>query len=184
MKKSILLFFIAFIFYNDAHSQITHGNWLVGGSGEFHKQREDLQGSNIRGLSISAAPDIGYFIIDKLGVGVNGDFSYITIKARGQYISKSTILGIGPFVRYYFLPSDNRINIFSQAAYEYTTDFHSHYQNDLYFSAGPVIFFNSSVGLELAAKYSTLKSTMPIANAKTIFFAIGFQIHLERLEQN
>lgn len=183
MKKSILLFFIAFIFYNDAHSQITKGNWLVGGSGQFQKQREDLQGSDIRGLAISASPDIGYFIIDKLGAGIKVDFSYNRIKMKGS-ISKSLILGLGPFVRYYFLPSNNRINIFSEAVYQYNIDFYGHYQNDVNFAAGPVIFFNSSVALELAAKYSTVNSTMPIANAKTIFFTIGFQIHLEKLEQN
>lgn len=183
MKKTILMIFIASIFNNDANCQITKGNWLVGGSGQFQKQREDLQGSDIRGLSISVAPDIGYFIIDKLGAGVNVDFSYNRIKVKDN-ISKTNILGVGPFVRYYFLPGDNRINIFSQVAYEYTIDFNSHYQNDFYFSAGPVIFFTSSVGLELAAKYSTSNSTMPIANAKTVFFTIGFQIHLEKLEQN
>ena len=56
MKKSILLLGISCAFYNHAICQITQGNWLVGGSGEFQKQREDLQGSDIRGLSISASP--------------------------------------------------------------------------------------------------------------------------------
>jgi hypothetical protein len=183
IKKTILMIFLASIFNTHAKCQITKGNWLVGGSGEFHKQREDLQGSDIRGLSITAAPDIGYFIIDKLGVGLNVTFSYNRIKVKDN-IGKTNILGLGPFVRYYFLPSDNRINIFSEAAYQYTIDFNGHYQNDLNFAAGPVIFFNSSVGLELTAKYSNLNSTMPIANAKTVFFTIGFQVHLEKLEQN
>jgi outer membrane protein W len=183
MKKTILMIFIASIFNNDANCQITKGNWLIGGSGQFQKQHEDLQGSDIRGLAISVAPDIGYFIFDKLGVGLNVTFSYNRIKVKDN-ISKTNILGLGPFVRYYFLPSDNRINIFSEAAYEYTTVFDGHYQNDFYFSAGPVIFFNSSVGLELAAKYSTSNSKISNATAKTVFLTIGFQIHLEKLEQN
>jgi hypothetical protein len=179
IKKTILMILIASIFNNRANCQITKGNWLVGGSGEFHKQHEDLQGSDIRGLVVTASPDIGYFIVDKFAAGIKADFTYSTINVKDN-ISKSTILGFGPFVRYYFLSSDNRINIFSEAAYQYTIDFKGHYQNDLNFAAGPVIFFNSSVGLELTAKYSTLNSTMPIANAKTVFFIIGFQIHLEK----
>jgi outer membrane protein W len=183
MKKSILLLLIAFIFCDIANCQITKDNWLVGGSGQFRKKHEDLQGSDIRSLFISAVPDIGYFIIDKLGVGLKINFSYNRIKDKDN-ISKATMLGLGPFVRYYFLPSDNRINIFSEAAYEYTTAFDGHYQNDFYFSAGPVMFFNSSVGLELSAKYSTMNSMISNATAKTVFLTIGFQIHLEKLEQN
>lgn len=180
IKKTILMIFIASIFNNNANCQITKGNWLVGGSGEFHKQREDLQGSDIRGLVVTASPDIGYFIIDKLGAGIKVDFTYSRIKVKDN-ISKTNILGLGPFVRYYFLPSDNRINIFSEAAYEYTTVFDGHSQNDFYFSAGLVIFFNSSVGLELATKYSTSNSKISNATSKTFFLTIGFQIHLEKL---
>jgi hypothetical protein len=178
MKKSILLLLIAFIFCDSANCQITKGNWLVGGSGQFDKQHEDLQGLDIRGTSISAAPDIGYFIINKLGLGLNFTFSYNRIKVKDN-IGKTTILGLGPFVRYYFLPADDRINIFSEAAYEYTTVFDGHYKNGFYFSTGSVIFFNSSVGLELAAKYSTLNSMISNATANTLFLTIGFQIHLE-----
>lgn len=183
MKKTILLLVIAFIFYNDANSQITKGNWLVGGSGEFQKQREDLRGSDIRGLAITASPDIGYFIIDKLGAGIKADLTYSKIKTTGN-TSKSTFLAIGPFVRYYFLAIDNRINIFGEAIYQHTIDFHSFHQNDLTFAAGPVIFFNSSVGLELTAKYSRSNSGISITKAKTFFVVVGFQIHLEKLEQN
>jgi outer membrane protein W len=183
IKKVMLMIFIASISNTAAHCQITKGNWLVGGSGEFHNQHEDLQGSDIRGLTISVAPDIGYFIIDKLGVGLNVTFSYNRTKVKDN-IGKTNILGLGPFVRYYFLPSDNRINIFSEAAYEYTTVFDGDYQNDFYFSAGPVIFFNSSVGLELAAKYSTSNSKISNSTAKTVFLTIGFQIHLQKLEKH
>jgi hypothetical protein len=183
MTKSILLFFTAFTFYNHANCQITKGNWLVGGSGQFQKQREDLRGSDIRGLVISASPDIGYFIFDKLGVGIKGDLSYSRIKTTGN-VSKSTFLAMGPFARYYFLAIDNRINLFCEAIYQHTIDFHSFHQNDLTFAAGPVIFFNSSVGLELTAKYSRSNSEISLTKAKTLFLSLGFQIHLEKLEQN
>jgi len=59
IKKVMLMIFIASISNTAANCQITKGNWLVGGSGEFHNQHEDLQGSDIRGLTISVAPDIG-----------------------------------------------------------------------------------------------------------------------------
>jgi len=180
MKKSILLVLVTFLFFNKSHGQITSDNWMVGGSGEFHKQREDLQGSDIRGLVVSASPGIGYFIIDKLGAGIKVDFIYNRITVSGN-ASNSTVLSIGPFVRYYFLPTENRINIFSEAAYQYGIDFHNHFENNFSFAAGPVFFFNSSVGLELAAKYSTLNNTASSISAKTIFVTVGFQIHLEKI---
>ncbi len=70
MKKSILLFFIAFIFYNNADSQITKGNWLVGGNASFLFTNSNTGGINSKVNKIDIAPDIGYFFIDKFAAGV------------------------------------------------------------------------------------------------------------------
>lgn len=178
MKKSILLFIIAFIFYNNANSQITKGNWLVGGTAKITLQQEILNQSNITGFSINVAPDIGYFIIDKFATGLKTNLTYNRVRYYGNY-SKGTDLGFGPFLRYYFLSTGNRVNIFAESAYEYTIDFHGHYRNDFSFSAGPVIYFNTSVGLEFTVNYDTFKGTYS-GSANTFSFGIGFQIHLEK----
>ena len=178
MTKSILFFFIAFIFCGHADSQITKGNWLVGGNANFSLQQEMLNQSNITGFSINAAPDIGYFIIDKFAAGAKTKLSYRFIKLNGP-VDKSTYLGFGPFLRYYFLSTSNRINIFAESAYQYSVDFKGHSQNDFNFSAGPVIYFNTSVGLEFAFTYDTFKGTIS-GPANTFSFGIGFQIHLEK----
>jgi hypothetical protein len=96
------------------------------------------------------------------------------------YSSQGTFLGFGPFLRYYFLPVENRINIFGESRYQYSIDFNGHNQNNFIFSAGPVIYFNNSVGLEFAVNYDILNSTISNASTKTISFDIGFQIHLEK----
>ena len=73
---------------------------------------------------------------------------------------------------------DNRVNFLVKSAYLYS---HSKTDNKniFSFSAGPVIYFNSSVGLEITGMYETLK-TNSLSMAKTIYINIGFQIHLER----
>jgi hypothetical protein len=184
IKKTILMILIASIFNNHANCQITKGNWLVGGSASFERQRENMDGTEFVGWTGSVVPNIGYFIADKFAAGINTSFYYSRIKRNQDVVSRGTDLGFGPFFRYYFLPVDNRINIFSEAAYKYSIDFNSHNQNELDFATGPVLFFNSSVGLELTANYSYGSGTITHANEKSFFFAIGFQIHLQKLEQN
>jgi len=178
MKKTILLFLIASIFYNDADCQITKDNWMVGGNANISLQQEKLNQSNITGFTIKAAPDIGYFIVDKFAVGVKTNLSYNYVKFNGPG-NKNTLLGFGPLLRYYFLSTENRINIFAESAYQYSTDFHGHSRNDFSFSAGPVIYFNTSVGLEFTFNYDTFKGTIS-GSANTLSFGIGFQIHLEK----
>lgn len=53
-------------------------------------------------------------------------------------------------------------------------------KNTFSFSAGPVIYFNNVVGLEMLVSYSTYKLSQIEGNNNTIRFGIGLQVHLEK----
>lgn len=181
MKKIILFFIATGIFINNVNSQITKKNWMVGGSGLFSSQTERLGTLTAKEVYIKLSPNIGYFFIDKFSGGIKADLNYSQVKYSGAE-SKTTQFAMGPFLRYYFLNVEKRINLLAEGSYLY-----SHYsgnntssdsQNAFTFSAGPVVYFNSSVGLEMTLNYEHLNGTGISAN--TIYFGIGFQIHLER----
>src|SRR5215216_1991973 len=117
MKKFIILFLLLF-FLTESYSQITKGNWLVGGSGTLSRQQEKLIGSEVKSTTIQLSPDLGYFIFDKFSAGLTPAFGYINLKTD-NYHSKTTSWAVGPFVRYYFLPAENRTNLFVGTAYQY-----------------------------------------------------------------
>lgn len=182
MKKITILSVAILLFAITANSQITKGNWLVGGNGRFSSQIETLNGAKVNGFLIGLTPNIGYFFIDKFAAGTKISFNYNETKYYGS-VSKSTQLGLGPFLRYYFLNKDNRINVFAESEYQYlrssSNGTHDN-QNTFTFSAGPVIYFNSSVGLELTANYEIIKTEKSLSDAKTFFVSVGFQVHLEK----
>jgi len=183
MKKTILVIISAAFIFSNAYSQITKGNWLVGGTGSFASQLEKLNAVDVNGLKITLSPDIGYFLVDKFAVGAMPSFAYNKNKYNGG-TSFTQQISIGPFLRYYFLRPEKTINIFVESAYQYSvisgSSGSSQYQNSFIFSAGPVVYFNSSVGLELTANYEIYNNPRAIASAKTFSLGIGFQIHLRK----
>jgi hypothetical protein len=183
MKKNFLLLLISFALLKKSNCQITKGNWLVRGSARIEKQHETLRGTPVLGSSISATPDVGYFIFDKFAAGAEIEYSGATIKQNGHK-STSNYLAFGPYLRYYWLSEDHVINLFSQALVDYGVDFNGHNAFDYLFSSGAVLFFNTSVGLELTGNYSISNTGIDGLNNKTAFLQLGFQIHLEKPDNN
>lgn len=177
MKKVTLFVLIAFAFYNKANCQITEGNWLVGGNASVDRQVQDLNNSTYTGWNVNIDPDIGFFMSDKFAAGIRGNLYYSYMEVHTSK-TKTTFLGFGPFLRYYFLPTGNSVNILADAEYLYGTDFKKNHQEEFIFSAGPVFFLNPSVGLELTLNYHKLNSK--ITGSSTFSFAVGFQIHLKK----
>lgn len=174
---SILVVFISLSF--NATSQITKGNWLVGGNGRFSRQQEKLLGSDVNSIMIQVSPNLGYFFVDKFAVGLKPSFGFTRFKTNGV-VSKSTTFGLGPFIRYYFLSVDSRTNVLAESDYQHLTDFNGFTQNAFIFSAGPVIYFNSVVGVEMTLNYELIHQKASVTSAKTFFLNVGLQIHLER----
>lgn len=179
MKLIKLLFIVTLLFTVSANAQITKGNWMVGGDASFNNSKvindeNEIIGS---GNGIRIFPNIGYFLIDKFAIGINGNFNY----GKTSGASSNTSFGGGPFARYYFLKPEKRVNVFAEANYNYYTSYSqgnaTTNSSSYRFKAGPVIYFNSSVGLELTLNYSSEKFSY---TSKYFTVGFGFQIHLEK----
>ncbi len=182
MHKCIILLFIFVLFTAKANCQVTNGNWLVGGSGKFLVEEDKTDVVNGKTTQLDLSPDIGYFFLNKFAAGARIFFEYGVQKKIGAYKNTYSNIGAGPFLRYYFLPVDNRINLLVQSAYQHSLTKSSGNTtniNDLLFSAGPVLYFNSSVGLELTANYELYDFQTAYTTAKKFYITMGLQIHLE-----
>lgn len=177
--KKILLSLVLINFLSASKAQINKGNWLVGGSGTISRQQEELLSSDVKTTSIELAPNLGYFIVDKFSLGLKPGFGYMNSKTN-SFHDQTTSWAVGPFARYYFLPVENRTNLFAETAYQYSSSSKRDPHDLLLFSGGPVIYFNSSVGLELTGNYKIFRSHHTETSSKTFFVAIGLQVHLER----
>ena len=191
MKKNILLIIVCLVLIVNANCQITKGNWLVGGSGSFSSQKDKFDnGNTYTNNAMTILPNVGYFFIDKFAGGLKANITLTKFKDEfnGNTIrSRQNRFGIGPFLRYYFLDTENKINLFSQASYQWLLTTGSNNgiaipKSTLYFytfTAGPVIYFNSSVGMEVTLNYEHYQRESTQYTNK-YYIAIGFQIHLEK----
>lgn len=180
MKKIKLIFFAILLFGTIANAQITKGNWMVGGSANFNNSNSVNSDGEITGSGngVQIYPNIGCFIYDKFAIGLSAGFSY----GKPSGAVSNTSFGASPFVRYYFLKPDKLINILAEGSYGYNISKiqgnNNTFESRGYkIKAGPVLYFNSSVGLELTLNYNSSNSD---GNTYNYFQAgFGFQIHLE-----
>lgn len=187
MKRAILLILISFIFYRDVDCQITKGNWLVGGAASFSSLKNTSDVITIDKsdqIQIVFAADIGYFFLDKFVAGIKPGVESSKV-VSGPIDLSGKIYEAGPFVRYYFLPTDNRyINILSEISYQYGIKsgnrFSTVHSNSISGLIGCEAFFNESVGIEFTIGYSSLKYAESPGTLNTIIAGIGFQFHLKK----
>jgi hypothetical protein len=182
MKKIIMILVVCILLSLTAHSQITKGNWMVGGDASFsldytrYEYNEIAPSHGFRGL---ISPGVGYFLTDKLAMGLKADFN-VNRFHNGSPVETYLALSTGPFLRYYFLPAENIINIFGGVAYEHS--FRLPYTppaNTYSVFAGPTFFFNSSVAAELLTGLDYIKQQ---GSETTLSFKvnIGVQIYLKK----
>lgn len=173
-----LFFFLVLVTSVSLNAQITKGNWLVGGSGEFSSQSFEFNnGSSSKREYLTIKPNIGYFIKDKFVIGSS---------LRYENFDSFNIYGIGAFSRYYFLKKHKPFNLFAQLHYDFThtvSDVNPQVGNALNSSfygirLGQVIFFNNVVGMEFSLVYE--KGNLQDSNSDTFKAVLGFQIHLSK----
>jgi len=176
MKTNFFLTSIIIVLFSiTANSQITKGNWMVGGDAYYSY---DKYNSTSETWSIYFSPNVGYFFLDKLAVGIKPTFG-IAKKSKAGY-------GIDVFTRYYFLKSTKIINFFIEPkggiSYSKSRGGDSINSYNYGIKAGQALFLNQSVALEFfmdynnrAGSYKNIKS-----NSQRIFFGFGLQIHLEK----
>ncbi|WP_445736273.1 outer membrane beta-barrel protein [Mariniflexile sp.] len=176
MKTLTLFFLVLFATLLTANAQITKGNWMVGGTGNFYSAQLKNDNMTSNGIGLELRPNLGYFITDKFAMGMSPLFAYYKPENGISVIS----YGIGPYIRYYFLKPENRINVLSHVGYSYFGDNRANDKSTaLDFRAGPVVFFNSSVALEMTLNYN-LNKLDSSTNYNIFSLGLGFQIHLEK----
>lgn len=185
MKKSILLLLFLFLF-RLSFAQTEQGNWLFGGAATLRLQKLGLVDGeeDVKGILINVNPNAGYFLKDRLAAGVKLKLQYNNVTYRGVR-SLDKAIGAGPFVRYYFFPVANRINLLGEGAYKFVRTYSTSedkMRSGHVFScgAGPAFFFNDAVALELTLNYETADPLYFLRPQNTLFVAVGFQFHVFR----
>ena len=187
--KKIALFLIVLTFAFTAQAQLTKGNWIIGGNATYSKNASkgtDAGNSKIRALDILG--NIGYFPLPKFATGLILNTLFTKQKLpQSNTGSTQNNLGGGVFIRYYFLKESNRINVFTDEGLVYSvlktktagTHFNDFKSLSYYFSAGTVVFVNSSVGAEFIVSYNRSKAVKFDSRGETLQFRVGLQFYLE-----
>jgi hypothetical protein len=187
LMKTTKLFFILTLFsFLTSNAQITKGNWMVGGTGNFSSYESTYKsnGNEItnKGIGINISPKIGYFLADKFVIGTSLSIGYTKPKESDNSFG----YGIGPYARYYFLNVDRHVNFFTEVNYifgETKSGDNKSKSNGYGLKAGSVFFFNNSVGLEVSLDYNSSKLAPNNSDNSTynnLQIGLGFQIHLEK----
>jgi hypothetical protein len=192
MKIKIFVLFLISIFYLTAACQLTKGHWLDGGAGSFSSTTNTYSSSNYFQSSdvpdIKISPNIGYFFIDKFAIGLRPGFSKnkAEVTTTGGLSTNVNRYEIGPFVRYFFLKDEESYNILVDASYQFGIYRFKPDKGDINIisaMAGPVIYFNSVVGLEFLVGYYKRNEDVNGSfktKQKGFQIIVGFQIHLEK----
>jgi hypothetical protein len=204
--KICLFFIITFCCINCSYGQITKHNWLVGGTG-FYNSLTNINSLGLkyeRRTAIQISPNIGYFFFDKFAGGLNMNFLISrnkNIDDKTPYsLSKYTAYGFGPFIRYYFLKTDKPFNLLIDGRYQCNIERNSgaysnninpvpitvtnqYTKNIFSLSGGPVIYFNTSVGLEFLFGYTVSRYAQNSGGNNGFQAGIGLQVHLEKDER-
>jgi len=201
MKHFKLLVLIPAMFITImAYPQLNKKIWMIGGTGSFdaynyifdpHTQNPDqIWTDQIKELNISIKG--GYFIIDKLVVGIIPTCTIIKSDSTYNPIaSYDYSLAAGPFVRFYFLDKNKPFNLLAEVNGQYGIQWIKNGRGDkgsvsnLSILAGPEIFFNSFVGVEILLGYKMSKESVSGPNSphtdvrKGFQAVIGLQVHLK-----
>lgn len=104
--KSIFALLFLPVSYTINSQTVAQGVWTIGGSVGFSSSKQEGAGkaSNL----IELLPEAGYFIIDNLGVGLNGTFS-----RTSEGNTSLSEYAMGPWARYYVYQ-----NAFAQASFQ------------------------------------------------------------------
>lgn len=180
MKKVLLTAFIS-IGVLAASAQTQKGNYLVGGNAGFSFAKE----GDFKTTSIQFNPRAGYFFMDNFAAGLGLSLQSMTEKIS-SFKATTTGIGVVPFLRYYFLPLQDKIKLlaeinggFGTARYkEEGEDAEKSNFTTFGIAAGPAIFLTPNTALEFTIGYNSTKIKDNDDATGTFGLNIGFQIHL------
>lgn len=176
MKKLLLIAFAAFATIS-ASAQTGKGSGLLGGTISFESEKY----GDYKTTYFTFSPEVGYFFIDNFAGGLR--FDIWSEKYDGDKYSSTAI---APFLRYYFLPMENKVRLFADASYGFGTEKDkSGSSTDKWnfssftASAGPVFFLSPNTALMVALRYNNWKYKDASDAYNTIGLNVGFQVHLD-----
>ena len=217
--KTVVSTLLFFIVSSSVHSQISKGQWIIGGAVDFSYinsgGKTNGVDNEIKTTSLESSPGGGYFFMDRLCAGIRVGILTMHTKqvANGREASplfnyysadtRVTGLAFGPFVRYYFLASSHKLNVFADASYAYgdnkqktktyneflypgnqfrtisvSTNESKYKTHSFSIAAGPALFLNPKVSLELSLGYTFSKYADSDLSANSFIAEAGFQVHL------
>jgi len=165
-----------------AMGQLNQQQWLIGGNlGFSYSSAEYLKTTNL-----SLAPDIGYFFFDKFSGGLR--FNLTSNTEHYSYSPerfRQTQFTPAPFLRYYFLSSTQKVNLFMDGSYGYSFNWYKHNSSTYTYHywgfslmAGPAIFLNEHTALELTLGYNySTGSANDTLRINAFKVGVGLQIH-------
>jgi hypothetical protein len=175
--KKIFVVAVATILMQTGFAQINKGQWLVGGNAGFSSSKW----GDFKTTTFQFAPNAGYFFINNLAGGLRVSVESAKVEVASED-AKSSSTTIAPFVRYYFLPAAQKVNVFADASYGFgsSKDEGSESQSVSGFSisAGPAIFLSPNTALEVTVGYNSMKFEDVDDRRNTFLFGVGFQVHL------
>lgn len=121
MKKVSILALSILLINFKCICQITKGNWLVGGNGSYSSNKAFSNVGTLTERVIQLSPKGGYFIINKLAAGIKASVYFERFTNLAMNYSAQHTFSFGPFIRYYFLPSEQKVNLFAEGAYMYSS---------------------------------------------------------------
>ena len=171
--KKILLAICLFIWVRSLTAQVQKNDWLIGGSTKFSSNKT----ANLKTSMFEFSPNAGYFFANNFAGGLRSGINSVKLEDEDAV---SSVL-FSPFLRYYFLPSDNKVNIMLDGSFGFGStsavgDTKS--QSGFGFAAGPAIFLNKHTALEFTLGYNSIKSEDDPDRSNTFTVGVGFQVHL------
>lgn len=157
------------------NAQIDKGYYLLGGraGAAFSSPQTVLGNVQFGSFSWNLNPQVGVFVKDKIAIGAN-----LTLAQSYSSNSRSSAIGIGPFGRYYFLPTEREVNLLAQAGFALGTNISNTIRQDRYsanLSFGPSFFLNRSIAFETTLNYNYVSVNSFGSGRFSLNF--GFQIH-------
>jgi hypothetical protein len=187
-KKSILILFIICLSVT-SFSQIYKGQWLIGGDAAFNSYKY----YSTKTSAFTLSPAGGYFFLNKLAGGLRLSYyaGYYSYQPGGK--GRETFLSVAPFIRYYFLSAEQKMNLFADGGYGYSwgkyksrpqPDFRYH-SKIISFKAGPVVLLNPHTALEITVGYDHSIRGVLIDTLATnsLQIGVGFQIHIGKQKE-
>ncbi|MES2780278.1 MAG: hypothetical protein V4651_10320 [Bacteroidota bacterium] len=202
LKLLVVLFCLCTV---QSFSQIRKGQWLAGGSSVFSYDETKYSQSYSSQLNTQTAINFGYFIFNRVAIGMNVNFTYFkdnsptTGYGYSGYLTSTVGGSTGPFIRGYFLPVTSRMNFMLQGGYQFgitkATIINPYYYygyreissinrtHNFMIAGGPVFVLNPNVTLELLIAYNLQKLEASTLQTNSFLKGIGFQIHLGKGKQ-